>query len=73
MASFCSTWIIALGAYTTLSYVQDRSLLIAACVGAFVGTLAATTWALREPEPPSLQKQIDDLRRILQTYNASND
>ena len=37
-ASTWSTLLIAAGAYVTLSYVEDKRLVIAACLGAFLGT-----------------------------------
>lgn len=38
VASLWSVLVIALGAYTVVSYVEDKRLVIAACIGAAIGT-----------------------------------
>jgi hypothetical protein len=42
-ASVSSVLIIALGAFTAISYIEDRRLLIPALLGAFVGTFVTMT------------------------------
>jgi hypothetical protein len=39
-----STAIIALGSFTVSEYVQDKSLVIAACIGSFIGTTGSVMW-----------------------------
>jgi hypothetical protein len=44
-----STIIMLLGAFTVENYVQDKSLVLAAMLGAFIGTAGSVRWkALRE-------------------------
>jgi hypothetical protein len=42
-ASLASVVIIALGAFTAISYIEDKTLLIPALFGAFVGTFVTMT------------------------------
>jgi len=49
-AAFWSALIIAIGAFTTLSYVEDRTTLIPAIVGAFVGTYLAVWFDKRKEQ-----------------------
>lgn len=41
VAAGWSVFIIAIGAFLTVSYVDDKRLIIPACIGAFVGTYLA--------------------------------
>jgi hypothetical protein len=46
-AGVWSAAIVGLGAFTTVSYVHDRKLILAAMAGAFVGTWATVAWKKR--------------------------
>jgi hypothetical protein len=54
-----STWaslILVFGAFTTINYVDDRSLLIAAVIGSFIGTYATIWYRKRKKAKQNLQK-----------------
>lgn len=42
-----SAWILVCGAFATISYLHDVRLLVAAVLGAFVGTFIAVKWLNR--------------------------
>lgn len=44
-----SALIVAFGAFVTSSYVDDRRLMLAAILGAFVGTAGTVYWKKRKP------------------------
>lgn len=43
-AALWSMAIISAGSFVTISYVHDRSLIVAACIGAFLGTYLTIKW-----------------------------
>lgn len=47
-ASFWATLIIVLSAFTTVNYVHDSTLIIAAALGAFIGTYISVEWNKRK-------------------------
>lgn len=47
-AGMWSSMIMVAGAFTTTTYVNDRSYIVAAVIGAFVGTYAVVEWKRRQ-------------------------
>lgn len=48
-AGFWGSAVLVFGAFTTMNYVEDKSLLVAAIIGSFIGT-AGTVWNKKRME-----------------------